>query len=214
MICFSAVKAAGIDGQIDLELPSGESAAIITSREAENQSILRVILGFLPPDQGSFSLDGEQPAFLKEKELSLFRRRIGAIYHDGGFLSNLNLWENLTLQLSFEAVLGKNDIEELGMAALSRAGYSGPLTVSVSRLSLFQRRQVAFARAFMTKPALMVYHSTFEGLSRLEQKQLSALAWEYHRGGGVTSLFLSSYPESLRGMDFNFTYYTGGTSQP
>lgn len=44
MICFSQVIADGIDSPIDFILPAGESAAIITSREVENDAIIRVIL--------------------------------------------------------------------------------------------------------------------------------------------------------------------------
>lgn len=214
VICFSEVIAEGLDTEIDLALALGQSAAIVTSRQSEIDAIIRLILGFLHPSQGEFSIYDQQPAFLRDSEISLLRKNIGVIYHDGGLLSNLNLWENLTLQLAFDAVLGRKEISELATTALSRVGYIGQTTESVSRLSLFQRRQVAFARAFMAKPALMIYHSTFEGLSRIEQKQLSSLAKDYHGEGDVTSIFLSSYPESLHGMNFDYTYYTGGTSQP
>lgn len=212
MICFSEVIAAGIDAPIDFILPAGEAAAIITSREIENDAIVRVILGFQQTVSGVFTLYDDQPAFLNESEIAAFRRKIGVIYQDGGLISNLNLWENLTLQVAFEGLIGKKEIEELGLAALAKVGYRGPAAVPVSRLSLFQRRQVAFARAFIARPGLMIYHSTFEGLSRAEQKQLADLAWEYHDNSQATSLFLSSYPESLKGMEFNLSYYTGGTS--
>ncbi|NVO00352.1 MAG: hypothetical protein HXX17_13610 [Geobacteraceae bacterium] len=214
MICFSEILAEGIDSRLDFTLPLGNSAAIMTSRQSENDAFIRLILGFLAPDEGSFCIGADQPAFLKDSEIALLRRKTGAIYQDGGLISNLNLWENLTLQLAFEAVVPNKEIEQLAMAALSKAGYSGSYTASVSRLTLFQRRQVAFARAFLVKPDLMVYQSTFEGVSRAEQTQLSTLAWDYHRGGEITSIFLTSYPESLRGMDFDFTYYAGGMSQP
>ncbi len=212
MICFSEVIAAGIDAPIDFILPAGGSAAIITSREIENDAIVRIILGFQQTVSGVFSLYDDQPAVLNENEIATFRKKIGVIYQDGGLISNLNLWENLTLQIAFEGLFGKKEIETLGMAALDKAGYSGPAAVLVSRLSLFQRRQVAFARAFITSPNLMIYHSTFEGLSRPEQKQLADLAWEYHNNSNTTSLFLTSYPESLKGMEFDLRYTTGGTN--
>lgn len=213
MICFSELIADGIDSPIDFILPAGESAAIITSREVENDAIIRVILGFKAPAKGTFTLYDEEPAFLKESEIAIYRKKIGVIYHDGGFISNLNLWDNLTLQIAFEGLLGRNEINALGMAALEKVGYNGSVSVLVSRLSLFQRRQIAFARALLVSPDLMIYHSTFEGLSRNEQKHLAGLAWDYHALGGKTSLFLSTFPESLRGMHFSQTYITGGTTQ-
>ena len=214
MICFSGLIADNIDSPIDLSISAGESAAVITSREIEKDALVRVILGFIPATEGLFTLNDEQPAFLKESEISSYRKRIGVLYNDGGFISNLNLWENLTLQIAFEGVHGRSEIEELGMSALERVGYRGSPTVLLSRLSLFQRRQVAFARALLANPPLMIYHSTFEGLSRPEKEHLSKLAWEYHEEGERTSLFLTSNPESLKGMNFNLTYSTGGASSP
>lgn len=214
MLCFSAVMAEGIDTPLDFILSAGDSAAIITSRTIENEAIIRVVLGFQPATSGVFTCNEQQPVLLKENELIAFRRKIGVLYHDGGFISNLNLWENLTLQISFEGVLGRGEMEHLGLAALAKVGYEGSPTALLSRLSLFQRRQVAFARALLVKPELMVYQSTFEGLSRSEKNHLTTLARDYHGEGGRAALFLTSNPESLQGMDFDLTYHTGGTSKP
>lgn len=212
MIFFSGVIADGIDSPLDFFISAGQSAAVITSREIEKDAIVRVILGFQTTIEGTFTLYDEQPAFLKESEITSYRKKIGVLYNDGGFISNLNLWENLTLQIAFEGAYGRKEIEELGIAALERVGYKGSPTVLLSRLSLFQRRQVAFARALLADPCLMIYHSTFEGLSRSEKEHLSNLAWDYHEKGEKTSLFLTSNPESLKGMNFNLIYNTGGTS--
>lgn len=212
MIIFSEVVVENIESPLDFIIPDGDSAAVITSREIENSALVRILLGFQSAVTGTFTLGGDQPAALNDSEISLYRRKIGVIYHDGGLISNLNLWENLTLQLSFEGVLGRKEIEEMGRSVLEKVGYAGSPSLPVSRLSLFQRRQMAFARAFLIEPSVMIYHSTFEGLSRVEQKQLSILAWDYHNSGEKTSLFLTSYPESLKEMNFNDTYHTGGAS--
>lgn len=214
MLRFSSAIADGIDSPLDFVLSAHESAAIVTSRAIENDAIVRLLLGFQPVREGDFNYNGLEPAMLKESEIIAHRRRIGVLYHDGGFISNLNLWENLTLQISFEGVLGKGEIEELGLAALARVGYAGSPTALLSRLSLYQRRQVAFARALLANPELMVYQSIFEGISRSEKDHLAKLAWDYHEEGGRTSLFLTSNPESLRGMKFNLIYNTGGISTP
>lgn len=212
MVIFSEVIAEGIDSPLDLIIPDGDTAAFITSREIENSAIVRIMLGFQSALSGTFTLEGDQPSALNDSEISLYRKKIGVIYHDGGLISNLNLWENLTLQIAFEGLMGRKEIEELGRSVLKMVGYEGPPGLPVSRLSLFQRRQIAFARAFLSEPSLMIYQSTFEGLSRVEQRQLSTLAWDYHGRGEKTSLFLTSYPESLKGMSFDHTYNTGGTS--
>jgi len=215
MVLFSKVVSGGIDSILDFSIRKGSSAGIVTSREIESQVIARLLLGFLAPLEGTVSVDGIQPYLLNDKDLSAFRKSVGVIYHDGGFISNLNVWENLTLQLSYDGSSKKAEIEERGMKSLESVGYKGSLYILPNRLSIFERRQIAFARALLMQPALMIYQSTLEGLSRSEQSQLSSLALAHHRqGAGRTSLFLTSYQDSLKGIQADLIYNTGGAIQP
>jgi len=214
MVLFSRVVSGGIDSVLDFSIEKGATAGIVTSREIESEAIARLLLGFLAPIEGAVSVITVQPSTLNEKELSAFRKKIGVIYHDGGFISNLNVWENLTLQLSYDGSSKKAEIVERGMKSLETVGYDGLLYVLPNRLSIFERRQIAFARALLMQPILMIYQSTLEGLSRSEQSQLSSLALAYHRqGGGRTSLFLTSYQDSLKGIQADLIHNTGGATQ-
>jgi ABC-type transporter Mla maintaining outer membrane lipid asymmetry ATPase subunit MlaF len=214
MVLFSKVVSNEVDSILDFSVKAGTSAAIVTSREIESEVIVRLLLGFLSPVEGSVSVNGIQPYLLTDKEISGFRRGVGVIYHDGGFISNLNVWENLTLQLSYDSSFKKTEIEERGRKVLETVGYNGSLSVLANRLSIFERRQIAFARTLLTEPLLMVYQSTLDGLSRSEQTHLSSLALAYHeQGGGRTSLLLTSYHDSLGIMHSDLLYNTGGTTQ-
>lgn len=214
MVLFSKVVADGVDSVLDFSVKKGSAAGIVTSREIESEVIARLLLGFLAPLDGAVSVNGIQPSTLNDKDLSEFRKSIGVIYHDGGFISNLNVWENLTLQLSYDGFSKKAEIAERGMKSLEAVGYGGSLYVLPSRLSIFERRQIAFARAFLMQPLLMIFQSSLEGLSRSEQSRLSSLALAYHgQGGGRTSLFLTSYQDSLKGVHADLIYNTGGTPQ-
>jgi len=213
MVLFSKVVSGGVDSILDFSIRKGSVAGIVTSREIESEVIARLLLGFIAPLDGAVSVNGIQPSLINDKELSDFRRRVGVIYRDGGFISNLNVWENLTLQLSYDGTAKKAEIVERGMKSLETVGYNGSLYVLPNRLSIFERRQIAFARALLMQPALMVFQSTLEGLSLSEQGQLSSLAQAYHgQGGGRTSLFLTSYQESLRGIQVDLIYNPGGAT--
>lgn len=215
MISFSQLVAEGLETPFDMILETGLSAAVITPCELENITIIRLIIGSQQSLQGSLVVDDIQPRALRDAQLSSFRRKIGIIYSDGGMLSNLNVWDNLTLQLSYEGECRSSELETRGREALQLAGFDGSLGVLPSRLTLFQCRQIAFARIILTKPALVVYQSFFDGLSRSELKHLQRLVYEYqHQGITRTSLFLTSYPDSLKGIELDFIYNRGGTSPP
>jgi ABC-type lipoprotein export system ATPase subunit len=161
---------------------------------------------------GSVSVNGFEPSTLIDSQLSDFRRGIGVVYHDGGFISNLNMWENLILQLAFEGGIKKGELEERSSAALEKVGFDGGLHNLPSRLSIFQRKQVAMARLLLSSPSFVLCQSLFEGLSRGEQKNIATVLLDYC-ANGKTAMLLTSNPDSLKCVATDLTFYTGGTLQ-
>jgi ABC-type ATPase involved in cell division len=212
MIRMTEIVASGLDMPLTFTLPAGLSAAIHTSRELENDVLVRLLLGFQLPEGGSMMVNDVEPASLKESQLTDFRRNIGVIYNDGGLISNLNVWDNLTLQHAFFSGLKKTEIEARGRAALERIGYNGSLTVLPNRLSLFERRLLALARAMLNDPDLLICQSALDGLSREEQKLFCRIVWQFfNQGIDRTALFITTYPDSLKGLELDFIYNTGGS---
>lgn len=213
MIRMTKLLTNGLNVPFDMILPAGMSALLVTTRESENSTLLKLLLGFQAPDSGELVVYDVMPTTLNETQLIGFRRKIGVIHHDGGLVSNLNIWDNLTLQLSYHTKLHRSELEERGMAALKRVGYIGSLSVLPSRLTIFQRRLLAFARALLAEPDLMIYQAALDGLTHDEASAFLELVREYHQQGlDRTTLFLTSYPDALKGFDFDFTYATGGTT--
>lgn len=214
MIRACNLTVSGLDNPLDMVLPAGMSALLITTRDSESVVLIRLLLGFTAPDSGELVVCDSVPATLNDTQLVEFRRRLGVIYHDGGLVSNLNIWDNLTLQLSYHSPLRRQEMEERGMEAIRRVGYNGSLTVLPNRLTIFQRRLIAFARALLVEPDLMIYQASLDGLTHHEESQFLELLGEYHNEGlDRTALFLTSYPEALKGFPFDFTYHTGGTKE-
>lgn len=212
MIQFANVTAEHLETPLDFTVPEGVIASLVTSRDVEGESIVRLMLGFREPLTGSLSVNGLEPSTLIDSQLSDFRRGIGIVYHDGGFISNLNMWENLILQLAFEGGIKRGELEERASAAIEKVGFDGGLHNLPSRLSIFQRKQVAIARLLLSSPALVICQSLFEGLSRGEQKSIAAALLEYCKDG-KTALLITSNSDSLKVVATDLTFYTGGTLQ-
>jgi ABC-type transporter Mla maintaining outer membrane lipid asymmetry ATPase subunit MlaF len=214
MIHFSQVVAEGLEAPLDMHLPAGSSAAVFTPHERESEIIIRLIAGFQQLSAGDLLVADVHPQSLSDAQLAAYRRKVGIIYADGGMLSNLNIWENLTLQLAYEGECSTAAIETRAKDTLQLVGFDGPLGRLPARLPLFQLRQIAFARVVLAESNIVVYQSFLDGLSRSEQKQLRLLAEDFHhQSAGKTALFLTSSPESLAGFEFDFIYNRGGISQ-
>jgi phospholipid/cholesterol/gamma-HCH transport system ATP-binding protein len=180
---------------ISFAVAHGELLVLLTSKEEINTTLTRLLLGATKPDRGDLTLFGRDIASLSQRELLKIRQRIGVVFAGGGLVSNLKVWENLTLPLDYHSALSSAAIEERGLAILQRVGYKGKLMDLPGHLSLYQRRQIGLGRAMLTDPDLMIFESPSQGLNQDERQAFMEVARSFHNGKpGRASLFLTSNP--------------------
>jgi phospholipid/cholesterol/gamma-HCH transport system ATP-binding protein len=114
-------------------------------------------------------------------------------------VSNLNVWDNLTLQVSYHQQLSPADITQRGLAALVRLGFTDKLVTATSNLTAVQKKLIGFARAMITDPDLMLYESPASGFDQEEMELFFNVAREFHyEKPGRASLFITSRQDTAR----------------
>ena len=212
-IKYRDVVAENLPGAVSFALPGGSLAAIITSRQDENDQLVRLMLGLSKPDAGCIALLGEDVGTAPQAALDDLRKRSAVVFPSGGLISNLKVWENLVLPLEYHLALSQAELEEKGLAMLRRVGYSGGLMQLPGHLSHYERRQVGMARAMLTEPELIIYNAVLGGLSGDEKEVMTAAALAFHRGKpGRTSLFITPSPETVKDIAFDRVILLKGSS--
>lgn len=202
-IRFQNVVAGELTEGVSFAVREGSLAAIITSRQDENDQLARLMLGLSKPVGGSIMILGEDVS-ASEKTLNDLRKRVAVVNPAGGLVSNLKVWENLVLPLEYHAVYPRSEIEERGLAILRRVGYSGKLMELPGHLSPYEKRLICLCRAMLTEPRLIIYNAILAGLGSEEKDCIISTAMEYHRGKpGITSLFMTPNPETIKNMVFD-----------
>jgi osmoprotectant transport system ATP-binding protein len=139
--------------EIDLEVNSGETLAIIGPSGCGKSTLLRLMIGLLQPDSGQVTLDGQE---LCAENLREIRHRIGYVIQSGGLFPHLTARENTSLQghhLGWSIERTAARIEEL--ARLTRL----PLELLERypiQLSGGQRQRVSLVRALMLDPEVLL----------------------------------------------------------
>ena len=141
---------------LDLTIPAGQTLALVGATGAGKTTVARLLARFYDPDQGSIRLDGVDLRDLPDRVL---RREIVLVTQEN-FVFSGSVADNIRL--------GRPDATQAEVEAAARAigadafisalpgGYAADVGKRGGRLSAGQRQLVAFARAFLAAPAVLV----------------------------------------------------------
>ena len=159
-----------------LEVPAGQTVALVGTTGAGKTTIAKLIARFYDPDSGSVTLDGID---LRRMDQSELRRHIVMVTQEN-FLFSGTVADNIRF--------GRPDATDAEVAAAATAvgaqefitalpeGYDTDVAKRGGRLSAGQRQLIAFARAFLADPAVLILDEATSSLDipseRLVQRAL------------------------------------------
>ncbi len=175
----------------DIEV--GCSVLVVTSREEGSAALTRLITGQACPSRGTILVNGQDIAGFGKAELYALRRQIGVVPSHGGLISNLKLWENITLPLMYHSGGVTPEEEKNALDYLEQLGYSGNIMALPAHLSPYEKKLTALVRMFITQPRLVLYSDCIEGAPSASRTVLIRVTQEFHAAvTDRTSLYITS----------------------
>jgi len=158
---------------LSLSIHSGDYVAIVGRTGCGKSTLMRLLLGFEEPEQGSICYDGRNLAKLDKRSL---RRRIGVVLQTGRLVSG-NIFQNITLNAPYLTMDEAWEAAEMaGIAADIRAMPMGMFThisEGSGSVSGGQRQRLLIARAVAAKPKLLIFDEATSALDNITQRQVS-----------------------------------------
>jgi ABC-type multidrug transport system fused ATPase/permease subunit len=178
-VSFSYVEDRPVLPDLDLEVPSGMTLALVGTTGAGKTTLAKLLSRFYDPNAGRITLDGVDLRDVGEDDL----RRAVVMVTQENFLFNGTVADNIlfgrpeaTMDQVVEAAkaIGAHEF----IAALPQ-GYDTDVANRGGRLSAGQRQLVAFARAFLADPAVLILDEATSSLDvpseRLVQRALRTI---------------------------------------
>jgi ATP-binding cassette subfamily B protein len=165
--------------RLDLHLPAGQTVAVVGATGAGKSTIAKLVARFYDPSEGTVTLDGVDLREITDDDL----RRAVVMVTQENFLFSGTVAENIGFG---RPGASREEIEAaaraIGADAFIRAlpdGYDTDVRKRGGRLSAGQRQLVAFARAFLADPAVLILDEATSSLDipseRLVQRALRTI---------------------------------------
>lgn len=129
----------------------------VIGASGSGKSTLLNIIGLLDkPTLGSYDLDEQDTAQLKEDTLAKLRnQKIGFVFQSFNLLARTSAQDNVALPLIYSGVSGSQRLQKT-KEALEQVGLGDKLASHPNQLSGGQQQRVAIARALVNNPELIL----------------------------------------------------------
>ena len=175
----------------------GSVFAVMGGSGCGKSTVLRAMIGLLPPFGGSVVVDGEDLWASSPERRSEIGRRFGILFQSGALWSSMTLAENVALPLQMFTALDHAAIDALVRLKLRLVGLSDAATRMPSELSGGMRKRAGLARALALDPDILFFDEPSAGLDPVTSRRLDELILELRDGLGATIVIVSHERASL-----------------
>jgi putative spermidine/putrescine transport system ATP-binding protein len=180
--------------EADFELAPGQRACLVGPSGSGKTTLLRMIAGLEALDSGRIVVGSRDLSALPAE-----RRGIGMIFQEQALFPSMSALENASFGLRVRHV-PRAERERQARAWLERLGLGARADASVGTLSGGERQRVAFVRALIWKPAVLLLDEPFSALDASLRDFLRSDLLALHREWPVPLLMVSHDAEDLRGI--------------
>ncbi len=181
---------------VNLELKQGEIIAIMGKSGAGKSTLLNIIGTLDKPQKGIIEFNGENILKYSEKQLANFRNKnLGFVFQFHYLLPEFTALENIMLP---GLIRGENipELRERAKKILDMIDLSDREEHRSGELSGGEQQRIAFARALINKPSLILADEPSGNLDNTSSEKLHDIMWSFARENN-TSFIVVTHDRTL-----------------
>jgi phospholipid/cholesterol/gamma-HCH transport system ATP-binding protein len=187
-----------------------EIRVILGTSGCGKTTLLKAIIGLLPPCSGTVKMFGKKLADPDSYEGSEQLRRIGVLFQNGALMGSLTVADNIRLPLEMHTGLSRGIIDEMVRIKLGQVELSHAADRLPGELSGGMRKRAALARALAMDPPLLFCDEPSAGLDPVTSAGLDELLLKLRNDLGITIVVVTHELLSIQKIADNILFLDDG----
>ena len=192
---------------IDLDIHEHEFITLLGPSGCGKTTTLRIIGGFVTPDEGKVYFDGKLI-----NDIPPHKRPVNTVFQRYALFPHLNVFENIAFGLRIKKV-PEEQIREQVKEMLAMVNLRGFERRRVDSLSGGQQQRVAIARALINKPKILLLDEPLGALDLKLRKDMQVELKRMQRQTGITFIFVTHDQEEALSMSDTIVVMADGKIQ-
>lgn len=192
---------------IDLDIYENEFVTLLGPSGCGKTTLLRILGGFLDPDEGKVLIDGQDIS-----KLPPYKRELNTVFQKYALFPNMNVYDNIAFGLKIKKV-PKEIIEQKVMRMLRLIGLEGYENRQISQLSGGQQQRIAIARALVNEPNVLLLDEPLGALDLKLRKEMQYELKRIQQEVGITFIFVTHDQEEALTMSDKIVVMKDGQIQ-
>ena len=192
---------------ISLDIHDNEFITLLGPSGCGKTTTLRIIGGFVYPDQGDVIFMGD-----RINDVPPHKRNVNTVFQKYALFPHLNVFENVAFPLR-ERKVPKQEIKEKINKMLDMVMLSGFAHRRVTSLSGGQQQRVAIARALVNEPKVLLLDEPLGALDLKLRKDMQQELKKIQKSTGITFIFVTHDQEEALSMSDTIVVMSEGKIQ-
>ena len=192
---------------ISLDIYDNEFITLLGPSGCGKTTTLRMIGGFVQPDQGDVIFMGQ-----RINDVPPHKRNVNTVFQKYALFPHLNVFENVAFPLREKGV-PKKEIKEKVEEMLKLVMLSGFANRRVTMLSGGQQQRVAIARALVSHPRVLLLDEPLGALDLKLRKDMQQELKKIQKSTGITFIFVTHDQEEALSMSDTIVVMSEGKIQ-
>ena len=192
---------------LNLSISDGEFVTLLGPSGCGKTTTLRIIAGFITPDDGDVFFEGK-----RVNDLPAYKRTVNTIFQRYALFPHLNVYENVAFGMRVQKK-SNDEIKETVTKMLELVNLKGFEKRAVAKLSGGQQQRVAIARALANNPRVLLLDEPLAALDLKLRKDMQTELKNIQKSLAISFIYVTHDQEEALSMSDTVVVMDSGVIQ-